>query len=158
MNLTRRLAARFFDPRGDDVSEVVAEFPANLSDAGAIAVLAWTASRQERMTLDEFLDRVRTAANGYFVAPSPAASTLVGGRPAKNWEAEYGKSAQDIEFGAVVRRAARSSPTMAAARGASLEAARVSAGLGKRSSAAIAKDAARLKLAVRKRGGKPAPE
>jgi hypothetical protein len=131
-----------------EVFEVIADAPGQLSQAQAIAVLTWAAARQEGLTLEEFHGRVLAAASHLFIAPPVSTPKARGGAPARDWEADYGKSAREIEFEAVIRHAARPKTTKSAARRAALMAART------HSSETIATDAEKLKQLMSVRAGK----
>ena len=159
MPTNKRLVGSIFEDRGAvNSATVVAVFPAQYEDVDALAALTWVASGQNPRAFRQLLSRMSKAADRMFVARPKAPS---GGRPARKWDEDYGKSAWQLELGAVVRCAAsRVRPagsgeaiTKAAARRQSLTAARLHAGRGRLSDATIALDADRLKHAVRL--GKP---
>lgn len=149
----RQLVGACCDPTlSDEVLEVFADAPGQLSEAQAIAVLTWHASRREGLTLEEFHARVLAAASQLFIAPPVSTPKARGGAPAYDWEADYGKSPRELEFEAVVRHAAQPATTKAAARRAALRAARP------RSEETIVKDAEKLKQLMSPRAGKTPAE
>ena len=95
----------FSDPSRDgDVFEVVAEFPGHTDHATAIAVLAWAASRQAATGIDAFLEQVRAEAAHLFEVPPIEPVKPVGGVPAFDWVASYGKSKEHLHLLAIVLR------------------------------------------------------
>lgn len=128
--------------------EVVADFPGNHSEAQAIAVLIWSAAKSEGLSIEQFQARVMAAIADYYLSPVPEAPKPRGGQPAFDWDDEYGKQARDIEFAAVIRRAAKPSLTKTAARVAALREAKF------QSNDKLARDAERLKQIMSLRMGK----
>ena len=154
--MTRQIDASFSDPSSNgDVFMVKASLPANMSDAGGLAVLAWCASQAHSLEeLDNFLGQVRQAAVDFFVATPAREVQNKGGRAPYDWEAVYGYPALRLEFAAEIRRAADPSLSKSDARRQALIASRKAAGLGARPNDSIDSDAERLKEAAKYQRGK----
>ena len=153
----RIVGAIFEEEEAADPATVKMVFPSRFEVAEAIAALAWAACGQNRRAFRKLLSNAGIAADRMFVAKPNSPS---GGRPARNWEEDYGKSAWQLELGAVVRFAASRARQVgqdrviskAEARRQSLTSARLLAGRHRLSGAKIALDAERLKQAIRSAG------
>lgn len=156
MHSTDHWDASFSDPSSDgDMLHVSVDISTGASEYVAIAALMRRACREHGLPIGRVLARaVKEYSRIFDVPPGKKA----GGRPSRDWQSDYGKDAWQIELGAVVRRAAstrggavRPSLSMAAARRASLAAARVVTHRSKLPDATLMDDAAKLKQAIRLR-------
>jgi hypothetical protein len=141
----------FSDPEQDgDVFSVTADYPGHQSEAQAIAVLIRAVAREEGLSLEEVHARVMAAEGEYFVAPAVVKKNP-GGRPAKDWEGEYGKSAKRLALEAAILQSVTLGMTKAAARRAVLRAART------KPDRRLADDAEKLKQMRSFKWGKTSP-
>lgn len=149
--LRRQSVSSFSDPSNDgDVFDVLAEFPANLDEATAIAVLVQGAAHRKGMGRDAFMNRIASEAARIFNAPIAPEPRNKGGAPARDWEAEYGKGAWELGLLAVVYGALYPDLSKSSSLRSALIAARAAAGRGARPEDTIKSDADKLKQALRR--------
>lgn len=136
-------------PSNGERQPVLGLFPRHVDAADAIAALIEAEAVDQGIEFKELLNQI--AGKAPPVLPARLEKVPRGGSPgapAHDWKKEYGKSAHYLGLSAAVYRAWHDSTLADALRAALIEA-REAIGRGKRPTATIREDAAKLKQAVR---------
>ena len=140
-----------------DRQPVVGIFPSHIGPAEALAALVEGAALDEGIDFGEMLKRVAKARPpeiGKRLAMKPRAEEPAG-RPAREWEVDYGKSAPRLGLEAITRSSLNGSTWTAALKGVLQAAADLRIPLGRRrpTRATIKKDTEALRQALRAPAG-----